>query len=39
VGNRIAVAEKGRWAWRGYLATLLKNLFDWLYMRQRKPVR
>ncbi|MFS8877308.1 NAD(P)/FAD-dependent oxidoreductase [Synechococcus sp. H55.8] len=39
VGNRVAVAEKGRWVWRGYLATLLKNLFDWLYMRQRKPVR
>ncbi|MEN9230861.1 MAG: FAD-dependent oxidoreductase [Thermostichus sp. DG02_5_bins_236] len=39
VGNRIAVAKKGRWIGRGYLATVLKNLFDWLYMRNLKPVR
>ncbi|MEN9203718.1 MAG: FAD-dependent oxidoreductase [Thermostichus sp. DG_1_6_bins_120] len=39
VGNRIAVAKKGPWIGRGYLATVLKNLFDWLYMRRLKPVR
>ncbi len=39
VGNRIAVAKKGGWIWRGYLATALKNLFDWLYMRKLKAVR
>ncbi|MEN9224512.1 MAG: FAD-dependent oxidoreductase [Thermostichus sp. HHBFW_bins_43] len=39
VGNRIAVAKKGWLIWRGYWATALKNLFDWLYMRQLKPVR
>ncbi|MCJ2541955.1 NAD(P)/FAD-dependent oxidoreductase [Thermostichus vulcanus] len=39
VGNRIAVAKKGWFIWRGYWATVLKNLFDWLYMRNLKPVR
>lgn len=39
VGNRVAVMQKGRWVWRGWIATFLKNLFDWLYMRQLKPVR
>ncbi len=39
VGNRRAVMEKGSWVAQGYYVTLLKNLFDWLYMRQLKPVR
>ncbi|MCF2970235.1 FAD-dependent oxidoreductase [Synechococcus sp. Nb3U1] len=39
VGNRVAVAKKGGLIWRGYSATVLKNLFDWLYMRKLKPVR
>jgi NADH dehydrogenase FAD-containing subunit len=39
VGNRVAVAEKGRLVWRGYSATVLKNFFDWLYMRKLKPLR
>lgn len=39
VGNRVAVAKKGGLIWRGYSATALKNLFDWLYMRKLKPVR
>lgn len=39
VGNRRAVMEKGSWVAQGYFVTLLKNLFDWLYMRQLKPVR
>jgi NADH dehydrogenase FAD-containing subunit len=39
VGNRVAVAEKGGLVWRGYAATVLKNFFDWLYMRKLKPLR
>lgn len=39
VGNRIAVMQKGWLIGRGYLATCLKNGFDWLYMRRFKAVR
>ena len=39
VGNRVAVMQKGGFVWRGWIATFLKNLFDWLYMRKLKPVR
>lgn len=39
VGNRIGICQKGNWIHRGYLATVLKNIFDWLYMKQVKPVR
>ncbi len=38
VGNRVAVMQKGPLIFRGFLATVLKNLFDWLYMRQVKSV-
>jgi NADH dehydrogenase FAD-containing subunit len=38
VGNRVAVMQKGPLICRGYIATFLKNLFDWLYMRQVKSV-
>jgi NADH dehydrogenase FAD-containing subunit len=39
VGNRIGICQKGNWIHQGYLATVLKNSFDWLYMRQVKSVR
>ncbi|NJK63859.1 MAG: FAD-dependent oxidoreductase [Synechococcaceae cyanobacterium SM2_3_1] len=38
VGNRVAVMQKGPLIFRGYIATFLKNLFDWLYMRRVKSV-
>ncbi|MDX2272235.1 MAG: FAD-dependent oxidoreductase [Cyanobacteriota bacterium] len=39
VGNRQAVMQKGSLLWRGYGATVLKNWFDWRYMRRYKPVK
>jgi NADH dehydrogenase FAD-containing subunit len=39
VGPRVAVMQKGWFVARGSFATLLKNLFDWIYMRQYKSVR
>lgn len=39
IGNKVAVMEKGSLVLKGYFVTVLKNLFDWLYMRSLKPVR
>jgi NADH dehydrogenase FAD-containing subunit len=39
IGNKVAVMEKGSLVLKGYFVTVLKNLFDWLYMRSLKPAR